>query len=293
MAEEDTVLTDDAITAAQEEQDNRTAFQIISDTLEQYGLSNLGPKAWQMMLDGTPPDSVLFDLRQTEEYKERFKGLEMRRLNGLGPMSEAEYIGYEDNTRQLMLSAGIPRAFMEDDDIAEFIANDVSQAELSQRVAMASAAVANVDPELKNQLREFYGVGVEDEGELVAYFLDPERGVTAIEQRLQLESAGLSTAAIQATGQGLNVGLAKKLASQNVQQREVTARLNPQAGLTQATLSDKGATTSEVAASSFGLDPDSTAQIKRLRQRRQATAQRQTGGLITNVGASGLGSAQN
>ena len=37
MAEEDTVLTDDAITAAQEEQDNRTAFQIISDTLEQYG----------------------------------------------------------------------------------------------------------------------------------------------------------------------------------------------------------------------------------------------------------------
>ena len=89
------------------------------------------------------------------------------------------------------------------------------------------------------------------------------------------------------------MGLAKKLASQNVQQREVTARLNPQAGLTQATLSDKGATTSELAASSFGLDPDSTAQIKRLRQRRQATAQRQTGGLITNVGASGLGSAQN
>ena len=84
MAEEDTVLTDDAITAAQEEQDNRTAFQIISDTLEQYGLSNLGPKAWQMMLDGTPPDSVLFDLRQTEEYKERFKGLENASIERFG-----------------------------------------------------------------------------------------------------------------------------------------------------------------------------------------------------------------
>ena len=292
-----TVLDDsavvDAITAAQEEQDDRTAFQIISDTLEQYGLSSLGPKAWQMMLDGTPPDSVLFDLRQTGEYKERFKGLEMRRLNGYSPMNEAQYINYEKNTRQLMLEAGIPRAFMEDDDIAEFIANDVSPNELGNRVAMAAAAVSNVNPELKNQLRELYGIGAAGEGELIGYFLDPERGVNAIEQRLQLESAGLSAASVQATGQGIKANVAKQLAGQNVQQREITARLAPQAGLTQATFSDQGVASSELAAAEFGLDPESAAQIRRLRQRRQVGAMQKVGGLMTNVGASGLGSAQN
>ena len=30
-----------------------------------------------------------------------------------------------------------------------------------------------------------YGVGIENDGELVAYFLDPDRAVDVIEQRLQ------------------------------------------------------------------------------------------------------------
>ena len=293
MAVEDTVLTDDAVMAAQTEQDNRSSMQIISDTLAEYGLESLSPKAFQMLLDGSPADSVLFDLRQTDEYKDRFKGMEARRLNGLGPINEAEYIKYEDDLRQLFAGAGIPSSFMEDDDIAEYIANDVSPNELTQRVAMASAAVANVNPELKNQLRELYGVGVADEGELIGYFLDPERAVTAIEQRLQLESAGLSAASVQATGQGLSANVARQLAGQNVQQREVTARLAPQAGLTQATFGDQGVASSELAASEFGLDSESTAQIRRLRQRRQAAATQRVGGLMTNMGASALGSAQN
>ena len=50
MAVEDTVLTDDAVMAAQTEQDNRSSMQIISDTLAQYGLESLSPKAFQMLL---------------------------------------------------------------------------------------------------------------------------------------------------------------------------------------------------------------------------------------------------
>lgn len=293
MAVENTVVTDEAVTAAQTEQDNRSSIQIITDKLAEYGLESLGPKAFQMLLDGTPADSVLFDLRETEEYKERFKGIAMRSANGYTPMNEFDYIKYERRVQQLFLEAGIPSSFMESDDIAEFIANDVSPNELGNRVAMAASAVANVNPELKNQLRELYGVGVADEGELIGYFLDPERAVSAIEQRLQLESAGLSAASVQATGQGLNANVARQLAGQNVQQREVTARLAPQAGLTQATFGDQGVASSELAAAEFGLDSESTAQIRRLRQRRQAAATQRVGGLMTNMGASALGSAQN
>ena len=139
-----------------------------------------------------------------------------------------------------------------------------------------------------------YGIGTENDGELIAYFLDPERGVNVIEQRLQMESAGLSAAAVQATGQGIGSGVARQLAGQNVQQREISQRLGQQAGLTQQLFGEQDAVTStELAAASFGLDSESTAQVRRLRQRRQAAAEQRAGGLVTGMGATGLGSAQN
>ena len=296
MAEEneDTVLTDDAVTQAQETQDDRDALQIINDKLSQYGLEGLSADAYRFLMEGSSTDSVMLQLRDTEQFKERFKGLDMRQP-GMAPLTPAQYIQLESNFRQTMAAAGLPEGFYDSpDDFAEFIGNDVSPAEMTQRVAMASTAVANINPQLKNQLQEMYGIGVENDGELIAYFLDPDRGVNVIEQRLQMESAGLSAAAIQATGQGIGTGVARQLAGQNVQQREISQRLGQQAGLTQQVFGEQNAVTStELAAASFGLDSETTAQVRRLRQRRQAASQQRTGGLVTGMGATGLGSAQN
>tara|TARA_R100000664_G_scaffold5201_5_gene10006 strand:- start:145 stop:1026 length:882 start_codon:yes stop_codon:yes gene_type:complete len=293
MAEEDTVLTDDAVTQAQETQDTRDALTIIKDALADYGLDGLSADAYRFLMEGASTESVMIQLKETEQFQERFKGMETRREQGLPAISPAEYIRLERGYRQAMEAAGLPEGFYDSpDDFAGFIGNDVSEAEMTQRVSMASAAVANVNPELKNQLQEMYGIGTENDGELVAYFLDPDRGVNVIEQRLQMESAGLSAAAVQSTGAGLSKDLSRQLASQNVQQREVTQRLSQQAGLTQQTLGDKGIGTSELAAASFGLDSESIANVKRLRQRRQASAMKQSGGMVTGAGASGLGAAQ-
>ena len=289
-----TVVDDDAVMQAQETQDDRDALTIIKDTLTSYGLEGLAADAYRFLMDGASTDSVMIQLKETEQFQERFKGLELRRQQGLPAISPAEYIRLERDYRQTMSAAGLPEGFYDSpDDFAEFIGNDISPAEMTQRVAMASTAVANVNPELKNQLQEMYGIGVENDGELIAYFLDPDRGVNVIEQRLQIESAGLSAAAVQATGQGIQKDVARELANRNYQQMQVAERLGQQAGLTQATLGDKGVGTSELAAASFGLDSEQTAMVKRLRQRRQASAMKQTGGLVTGAGASGLGAAQN
>ena len=293
MAEKDTVLTDDVVTIAQETQDDRDALTIIRDALADYGLDGLSADAYRFLMEGASTESVMIQLKETEQFKERFAGMETRREQGLPAISPAEYIRLERGYRQAMEAAGLPEGFYDSpEDFAGFIGNDVSEAEMTQRVSMASAAVANVNPELKNQLRDMYGIGVENDGELVAYFLDPDRGVNVIEQRLQMESAGLSAAAVQSTGAGLTKDLSRQLASQNVQQREVTQRLSQQAGLTQETFGDKGIGTSELAAASFGLDSESIANVKRLRQRRQASAMKQAGGMVTGAGASGLGAAQ-
>ena len=292
MAEEDTVLDDSAVVDATEEQDRRNALEIIEDALAEYGLTGLTDTVNAWLMEGSSVESVLIQIKDTDQFRDRFKGMQIRKDNGWPAISPAEYINLERDYRNLMETAGLPAGFYDNpDDFASFIGNDISDAEMRQRVSMAATAAANVNPLLKNQLREMYGIGVENDGELTAYFLDPERGVSVIEQRLQMESAGLSATAIQATGQGIAKPVARQLATRGYQDMQVAERLAPQAGLTQATLSDTGTTTTELAAASFGLDSESTAQVRRLRQRRQARGKRQTGGLATGMGLVGLGSS--
>ena len=278
---------------AQRQQDAKNALEIVKDKLREYGLEGLAEEAHQMLLDGATAEVVVLRLRETNEFKERFSGMEMRRANGMSAISPAEYISLERSYRQVMMSAGIPEGFYDSpDDFAEFIGNDVSPNEMTQRVTMAATAVESVDPNLKTQLQDLYGIGVENDGELVAYFLDPERGVSMIEQRLQLESAGLSAAALGTLGGGLERQTAERLADIGVQRREITERLQGQRGLTQQLLGEEEAvTSSELAAAEFGLDPEATADIARLRQQRQQRGRRQMGALVTGAGATGLGRA--
>ena len=278
---------------AQRIQDAENALEIIKDKLRDYGLEGLADTAYEMLIDGVSAEAAVLRLRETEEFQNRFSGMELRRANGMSAISPAEYISLERGYRQVMMAAGIPEGFYDSpEDFAEFIGNDVSQNEMTQRVSMASSAVQSVDPNLKTQLQDLYGIGVENDGELVAYFLDPNRGVTMIEQRLQLEAAGLSAATVSTLGGGLERQTAEQLADLNVQRREVTERLQGQRGLTQRLLGEEEAvTTSELAAAEFGLDSEATADIARLRQQRQQRGRRQMGALVTGAGATGLGRA--
>ena len=53
MAEEDTVLTDNAVMEAQETQDDRDALTIIKDALADYGLDGLSADAYRMLMEGS------------------------------------------------------------------------------------------------------------------------------------------------------------------------------------------------------------------------------------------------
>ena len=287
------VTEDELAAAAQEEQDARDAVEIIRDTLKQYGLEDLTTDAYNMLIEGSSTEAVVLRLRDSERFQERFKGLQMRADAGLPAISPAEYISLERGYRQTMMAAGIPEGFYDSpDDLAAFIGSDVSQAELTQRVSMAAAAVQSVDPNLKTQLQDLYGIGIENDGELTAYFLDPDRGVSMIEQRLQMEAAGLSAATMGTVGGGLERDTAERLADLGVQRREVTERLQGDRGLTQQLLGESQAvTTSELAAAEFGLDSEATADVARLREQRQQRGRRQMGSLVTGAGSAGLGRA--
>jgi hypothetical protein len=286
------ILENEEILALQEEQEALNALEIIKEELALYGLEGLADQAYNMLLDGIGPQAVLLRLRQTPEFAARFPGLDLRRANGFSAISPAEYINLERQYRNVMMTAGIPEGFYDSvDDFAQFIGNDVSQAEMTERVALAATAARSIDPNLRLQLQEMYGVGVENDGELVAYYLDPERGTTVIEQRLQLEAAGLSAASIGALGAGFNTQTAEQLVDLNVQAREVSERFRGQRAITQQLVGEDEFTSSEFAAAEFGLDSDATADLARLRALREQRGVRQSGALVTRSGAVGLGTA--
>ena len=281
---------------AQQNQEALDAKEIIADVLSSYGLESLVDEAWEMLIemDSPNPETVVLQLRRTEEFQDRFKGMALRTAAGHAAISPAEYIALERSYKDAMMTAGIPESFYDSpDDLAEFIGNDVSQAEFTARVGMAAEAVRSVDPNLKVQLQEMYGVGVENDGELIAYFLDPERGVNVIEQRLQLEAAGLSAASLGTLGSGLTAPTAERLADMAVQTREITQRFAGQRAITQQLVGEESAMTAdEFAAASFGLDSEATSDLARLRAQREQRGRRQSGAAMTQTGVTGLGRAK-
>ena len=115
--------------------EDEDSWVILKDQLASYGLSELYDFAYEQIVAGSSPASILIQLRQEEAYKERFKGMEERRANGYGPITEADYIANERKYRTLLEQAGLPlELFGRQEDFEAYIANDVSPDELEWRV---------------------------------------------------------------------------------------------------------------------------------------------------------------
>jgi len=172
-------------------QQRESASQIITTRLADYGLESLGGFVSNLVFtEGVVDTNIIMGrLRATPEYKQRFAGNEQRRKAGLNVLSESEYVALENSYRQLMRQSGLPTGFYDsNDDFTALIASDVSVGELSERVNQGFEAVMNADPEVVSEMRRLYNIG---DGELAAYFLDPERATpTLLRQARSAQIAG-------------------------------------------------------------------------------------------------------
>ena len=191
----------------------RNAIEVLTERFQRYGLGSLVNKIKELAIDGATEATITLGLQETEEYKTRFKANEARIKKGLQVLNPAEYLNVEDGYRQVLRAYGL-KQFDTDDYVSQFIANDVSAAELSNRVVTAVQRVQNADPAISRQLREFYGIGQAD---LVAYVLDPNQQFQKIERQVAASEIGVAAAR-----QGLKTGVsvAEQLAAQGVTQAE-------------------------------------------------------------------------
>jgi hypothetical protein len=202
---------------AQREKDETMQRQSITDTLTdrftRYKLTGLIPTIKRLAQEGATESTITFALQDTEDYKKRFRANEERLKKGLQVLDPGTYLKVEDGYRQTLRAYGLNQ-FDTDDYVSQFIANDMSPGELSNRVATAVQRVRNADPAVSNMLKNYYGIGQND---LVAYVLDPNQQFQKIERQVAAAEIGVAGGR-----QGLNVGVpvAEQLAAQGITQAQ-------------------------------------------------------------------------
>ena len=251
--------------------DSPDARNTIKAMLATYGLEDLSDVMWQQytsgLVDITNERASFYALRDQPSFKKRFAANETRLKNGLGELTPADYVQLEDYYRSTLQSNGLPPGFYDSpDDFQKLIENDVSPAELQTRVQKGYRAVAQADPEVKRQMQELYGVS---EGQLAAYFLDPQRAVTLLERQAQaanIAARGMEQGGIQVSGQ-----FAENLAARGVTPDEALrgfGQVGQLGELTQTFAGETALSGEQLAGAAFGIDVAAQQELERRKRLR-------------------------
>lgn len=194
-----------------------SAYDLLLSQFQQYGLGALVEPLKALITDDTSEAELTLLLRQTEPYKKRFAANAARIGKGLRALSEAEYLTLEDGYQKIMRNYGLPATYYTRGDLGrqegfeKFIAGDVSPTELEERIMTAQSRVINAPSEVTTALKEFYP-DIKN-GDILAYTLDPERGLADIKKKVT--AAEIGGAALGAR-LGATVGRAEELARYGV-----------------------------------------------------------------------------
>jgi hypothetical protein len=184
----------------------RGARATVQALLDDWGLSTLGDWAWDQIRSGNT-EQIPQLIRQTEQYKQRFSGLEARRAKGLNVMSESQYLQLENDYRSLLSRYGIPSGIFDTQQyLGTLIAEDLSPNELNDRLRLYQDAAINAPAETRASLQRLYGV---NEGGLTAFFIDPDRALPVLEA--QYGAAQVASAAERAGFATFGAQIAERL----------------------------------------------------------------------------------
>lgn len=215
-------------------------------------------------------DAVYRTIRDTPEYKQRFKGMEYRQAAGFPPISEDEYLKIEDDYRQQLRLNGMPKGFYDtQEDFAKFIGGDVRADELGVRLQSGYRAVTEAEPGTKDELKRLYGL---QDADIAAFFLDPNR-FRQSEAVRKAEAAQRATAARE-QGITLSTQQAEEIAQRGISQaqaREGFQQIGMEQGLYAPQMTGETAISQEEQiAGTFGTSAAAQQRIAQRRRRRQA-----------------------
>jgi hypothetical protein len=207
----------------QNKAERRSAYDLLLSEFDRYGLSALVTPLKSLIEEGVSPSEFTLRLRETDAYKKRFAANAQRVAKGLRALSEAEYIGTEDQYQDVMRRYGMPESYYTKGDLGvqsgfeRFLAGDVSAVELEDRIQTAQNRVINANPEVSQALKTFYP-GISN-GDILAYTLDPTKAIEEIKRKVT--AAEIGGAAVR-SGLSTNVADAEYLQRYGVTKEQAT-----------------------------------------------------------------------
>lgn len=170
--------------------------QGIADELTQmftdYGLGTLAPQILNFVQQGYDAPTTQYMLSQTDAYKQRFAGNEIRRQQGLPVLSPAEYLQLESSYKSISQAYNLPANFYDNpSDFANLIGKNISPTEYERRAAYAFKYTQASNPDAKNLLQQYYGI---NDSHIMASFLDPDKAQAIIDRQSAAVDIGVEAA---------------------------------------------------------------------------------------------------
>jgi hypothetical protein len=261
-----------AQTEAETKRRKEDARVTMANVLNTYGLGELSDYIYNEIIvketvNLNNPDAIIFAIREQPAYQKRFAGNAARLKKGLAELDPASYIGLENQYRETLRANGLPANFYDQsEDFQSLIEGDVSNSELNERVQQGYRAVADADPAVKDQMRNLYGV---TEGQLAAYFLDPQRTAPLLTRQAQaanIAARGLEQGGIQLTGV-----FAEDLARRGITEQQARAGFAEVGALGELRQTFAGETAlsgEQLAGAAFGIDVAAQQELERRKRLR-------------------------
>lgn len=279
---------------------DETAFDIIRKTLEYYGLKDADFLkevetlfTTKVITTSSTVDDIGIAMKDSPAFAKRFPANKELAAAGKPQYSVSQYLRLESDYKNRLQAGGMPPGFYDKpEDFQKFIANDVSPDELSARIQLGYQAVKNAPKQVVDQFKSLYGVS---EGDLAAYFLDPEVAKPTFdryEAERQARSAAISAQAITQANIQLDRTSAEELARTGLSAEQAQQGF-AQIGATQElfnpmTAGETAITQQEQIAGTFGTNAAAAQRIATRRARRKAEFE--AGGSLaeTQQGVTGL-----
>ena len=279
----DTTVDQDALDReALRAEQRQTAASFLNNMLAQYGMSVLAGELDTIIKDTTSPEVMVERLRNTESYKQRFKGLTQLRAKGVADVAdEGQYLELERDYRQVFREAGLS-SFLGDagtqtelDSIAKLVGDySLSVNEVRDRVTDAQRIVAETPQEVRDSFQRYYNV---DPATLTAYVLDPTRTANEINRRA---NAAIIGGMGQQRGLEFGAGVSERIGSflggnENLTATQVEPQLAEIADVQRATgrlaeLERATLSAEETALAQLDLDTAAKEKVKGLQSRERA-----------------------
>jgi hypothetical protein len=263
---------------------------IVNNILAQYGLQSLSAGAISAYVNsGDSADYLNYWITQTPQFNTAYPAYNQLAAKGQG-ITLAQYQSYNQSVAASAQAAGFPAGFITQDDITNFLMNNVSASEVSQRFSDASKVVTSLPTEDVNYLSTELGVSA---GDLAAYFIDPTKSLPLIEQKVAAAQVG---GAASRAGMNLDQGLASQLANLGVSSSSAQTgfgTISDQQQLYQPLPGQTGPAFDQAqqVGAAFGTDPNAAQQVRDVAAQRVGNFQ-QTGSFgSTSTGYKGLGTA--